>query len=130
MKVNCVGKDSWTRSNGHICSTAFWRRLIRWRKRSDWARSGRWSLRKHPRIPLIRRCNELFSGTPRSSSTVHRAIIATECITFPSRSTWCNRATFSMLCLAFVFQEPRSNTVRVGGILCWLLTIFYFAILS
>lgn len=104
LKVNCVGKGSWTNSNSHICSAAFWRRLIRRRKRSDWARSGRWSLRKHPRTPLIRRCNELFSGTPRSSSAVHRAIIATECITFPSRSTWCIRAVFSM-CASRLFSS-------------------------
>jgi len=101
------------------------------KKHSDWARSGTWSLRKHPHIPLIRRCNELFSGTPRSSSAVHRAIIATECITFPSRSTWCIRATFSKLRLAFVFQEPRSNTVQRGRQIFFfflLLMILYFVI--
>lgn len=93
------------------------------KEHSNWARSGTWSLRKHPHIPLIRRCNELFSGTLRSSSAVHRAIIATECITFPSRSTWCIRATFSILRFAFVFQESRSNTVQSGRQILFLLII-------
>jgi len=124
--VNCVGKDSWTKGNSRICFAVFRRRIIRRRKHSDCARSGRWSLRKHPRTPLIRRCNELFSGIPRSSSAVHRAIMATECITFPPRSTWCIRAAFPM-CASRLFSSQEA-TRSTRGRLCWLLITLCFAI--
>lgn len=116
LKVNCVGKDSWTKGNSRICFAVFRRRIIRRRKHSDCARSGRWSLRKHPRTPLIRRCNELFSGIPRSSSAVHRAIMATECITFPPRSTWCIRVAFPM-CASRLFSSQEATQYAWAALL-------------